>query len=154
MHLNLSPASPASNYGLLDTILPRFRCRVWELRSAGICWVTNKDNIFVSPSLSFFIWLHLLGLLPSSNHNCSSDIPTFTWPRLGQGNLASPTIHTVAGLWMDLVILIFFLCAGGLCLHCIDLGKERERRGRRGRKKNKSDRSPVNYLPGVWLKWL
>lgn len=143
------------------------------------CKLFHKWEIIVHNSamlqvlgLGIEVWKHLLGYkkdntfvyvfftatfsnttsprgLPSSNHNCSSTIFTFTWPRLGQGNLAPRTIYTVPCLWMDLVILIFF-CAYALCLHCEDSGKEREREG----KKNKFDRSPVNYLPGVWLKWL
>lgn len=143
------------------------------------CKLLHKWEIIVRNSamlqvlgLGIEVWKHLLGYkkdntfvyvfftatfsnttsprgLPSSNHNCSSTIFTFTWPRLGQGNLATRTIYTVPCLWMDLVILIFFLCLCSLS----PLWRLRERERERG-KKNKFDRSPVNYLPGVWLKWL
>lgn len=124
------------------------------------CKLFHKWEIIVHNSamlqvlaLGIEVWKHLLGYkkdntfvyvfftatfsnttsprgLPSSNHNCSSTIFTFTWPRLGQGNLAPRTIYTVPCLWMDLVILIFF-CAYALCLHCEDSGKEREREGKK-----------------------
>lgn len=144
------------------------------------CKLLHKREIIVHNSamlqvlgLGIEVWKHLLGYkkdntfvyvfltatfsnttssrgLPSSNHNCSSTIFTFTWPRLGQGNLAPRTTYTVPCLWMDLVILIFFLCRCSLS----PLWRLREREREREGKKNKFDRSPVNYLPGVWLKWL
>lgn len=112
-----------------------YRFWVWVLRSGNICWAIKKDNTFVYVffTAAFSNTTSPCGL-PSSNHNCSSTISTFTWPRLGQGNLAPRTIYTVPCLWMDLVILIFFFCAYALCLHCEDSWKKREREREGGKK--------------------
>lgn len=90
------------NDKLLHTILLCYRFWVWELRSGSICWGIKKDNTFVYVffTVMFSNTTSPWGL-PSSNHNSSSTIFTFIWPRLGQGNLAlGPSIQCLVWEWI------------------------------------------------------
>lgn len=69
----------------------------------------------------------------------------------GARQFGSRNIYTVPCLGMDLVILIFFFVPM-LFVSIVKTQGKREKKERE--EKNKFDRSPVNYLPGVWLKWL
>lgn len=99
-----------------------------------------------------FILLHLLGALPSSDHNRSSTISTFTWPRLGQGNLAPPTIYTVPGPWMDLVILIFF-CVPMVFVSIVKTRGKRDSQWKRERRGKKTSLTEAQSIISQVFDW-
>lgn len=102
----------------------------WELRSAGICWGTNRDNTFVCVALSLFFYFTAfprgaselkpqLFLSHSHIHLAQTRARQFGF-----------SYHLYSGWSVNGFSdsdLFFCVCADGLCLHCEDLGKERER---------------------------
>lgn len=141
-----------TNEKLLDTILLCYRFWVWELRSVSICWGMKKIiHLSMCFSLLCSPTLHLLW-------DCQ--VPTTTVPQ--------PFSHSVGPDWGKAIWLsdhLYSALSGNgfsdsdlffvpmLFVSIVKTQGKRERE-RDGGKKNKFDRSPVNYLPGVWLKWL
>lgn len=143
-------AKLCTNEKLLHTILLRYRFWVWELRSGSICWGMKK---IIHLSMYFALLcsptLHLLGDCEAQTTTVPQPFSHSVGPDWGKAIWLSDHLYSaLSGNGFSDSDLFF--CAYALCLHCEDSGKERERE----RKKNKFDRSPVNYLPGVWLKWL